>query len=110
MKVTNGDRAEVALYHLGILREHLKSGSIEELLIFDAVCVRLMAILDEASKIDPELRALLFGDIWPAMWSTRNHITHGYFTVNRQAIVDSLGSDLDAIEVVLRSIASSAPA
>lgn len=109
MSVTNSDRAHVALYHLGILRDHLAFGPIEQPMVFDAVCMRLAAALEEAGKIDETRRRQAFGAMWTEMWATRNHIAHGYLAVNQGAIIDSVREDLDEFEAALRLIADGAP-
>ena len=35
------------------------------------------------SAVDESLRSKEFGRSWTAIWSVRNRITHGYFSVDR---------------------------
>jgi uncharacterized protein with HEPN domain len=48
----------------------------------DAVCMRLSAAIESVAMIDDALRARAYGDAWPAIWSVRNRIAHGYLVVD----------------------------
>jgi len=100
--------ALAALEHLAVLRSHAASEDAEEALRFDAICMRLAAAIEDASRIGDKARAQAFGAKWPAMLSTRNRITHGYAFVSRDVIVATVERDLDDFEAGLRVIASGA--
>jgi uncharacterized protein with HEPN domain len=70
--------------------------------------MRLAAAIEDASRIGAEPRALAFGEKWPAMWSTRNRITHGYAFVSRDVVLATVERDLDQFEAGLRRIVSDA--
>lgn len=74
----------------------------------DAICMRLAAAIEDASRIGENARARAFGAKWPAMWSTRNRITHGYAFVSRDVVLATVARDLDQFEAGLRSIVSEA--
>jgi len=66
--------------------------------------MRLAAAIEDASRIGPESRERAFGEKWPAMWSTRNRITHGYAFVSRDVVMATVDKDLDQFEAGLRRI------
>jgi len=98
--------ALAALEHLAALRSHVASEGADEALRFDAVCMRLAAAIEDASRIGLESRVQAFGANWPAMWSTRNRITHGYAFVSRDVVLATVERDLDQFEAGPRRIVS----
>ena len=100
--------ALAALEHLAVLRSHEASVGADEALRFDAICMRLAAAIEDASRIGEEARADAFGAKWPAMWSTRNRSTHGYAFVSQDVIAATVARDLDDFEAGLHNIVSGA--
>jgi uncharacterized protein with HEPN domain len=100
--------ALAALEHLAALRSHAASQGEDEALRLDAICMRLAAAIEDASRIGEKARAQAFGAKWPAMWSTRNRITHGYAFVSRDVVLATVERDLDQFEAGLRRIVSDA--
>nr|WP_255633195.1 HepT-like ribonuclease domain-containing protein [Demequina sp. TTPB684] len=80
---------------MAVLKSHAASAGAEETLQFDAICMRLAAAIEDASRIGETARLRVFGAKWPAMWSTRNRITHGYAFVSRDVIAATVERDLD---------------
>lgn len=108
MSKDDAGHAVAALEHVAILRSHAASDAADEELRFDAICMRLAAAIEDASRIGDDARALAFEGRWPAIWSTRNRITHGYALVSRDVIAATVERDLDAFEEALRRIAGAA--
>lgn len=104
MSKTDKSHAESALEHLAVLRAHVAADGVVEELRFDAICMRLAAAIEDASRMSDEARAGAFGDLWPAMWATRNRITHGYAFVNPEVIAATVERDIDAFEAGLTSV------
>ena len=77
MSKDDAGHALAALENLAALRRHAASAGVDETLRLDAISMRLAAAIEDASRIGTESRARAFGEKWPAMWSTRNRITHG---------------------------------
>ena len=108
MTRSDASHAAAALEHLAVLRRHADSEGADDQLRFDAMCMRLAAAIEDASRIGADARAHAFGAKWTAMWSTRNRITHGYAFVNRDVILASVERDIDDFETGLRNIVSGA--
>lgn len=70
--------AESALHHLEVLKSYLEQGTMDDPVLFDAVCLRLGASIEVAAKLSEEARGQAFGAMWKAIWSTRNRIAHAY--------------------------------
>ena len=87
-----------AQQHLRLLHEHLTRGDMDDATIFDAVCMRLSAAIESLGAIDDALRDQAFGSSWPAIWSVRNRIAHGYVIIDRQIIVSTVDHDLPEFE------------
>ncbi len=66
--------------------------------------MRLSAAIESVAMVDDTLRARAYGDVWPAIWSERNRIAHGYLVVDRTIIMATVDNDLGELEDGLRSI------
>ena len=51
-----------------------------------------------SARSDDALRDQAFGSSWPAIWSVRNRIAHGYVIIDRQIIVSTVDHDLPEFE------------
>lgn len=105
MRRDDASHARAALGHLAVLREHAAAIEVAESLRLDATCMRLAAAIEDASRMSDAARETAFGDAWPAMWSTRNRITHGYAYVRADVIEATVANDLAEFEDALRLIA-----
>jgi len=93
-----------AQQHLRKLREHLTRGDLADETIFDAVCMRLSAAIESIASISEARRVREFGDSWPAIWSVRNRIAHGYIHVDDRIIHATVNEDLPELEGVLERL------
>jgi len=91
------DVIRVALNHLMILQSHLVTGSLHDLVVLDAVCLRLEAAIDVSNRLDAEHRNALFGESWYAMWATRNIIAHVYDLVDFEIIAATIEQDVSPL-------------
>lgn len=98
------EHVAAAREHLGALRRHLERGDLADDTIFDAVCMRLSAAIESVAMIEEARRTRAYGDVWPAIWSVRNRIAHGYAFVDRTIIMATVHNDLGEFEDGLRSI------
>lgn len=55
---------ESALHHLDVLKSCLEHGTMDDPVLFDAVCLRLGASIEVAAKLSDEARAQAFGVAW----------------------------------------------
>lgn len=104
MKRTDAQLARESLEHLAILGKHVVEGSWETQVLVDAVCLRLVAAIDAASRLSANGRARAFGEAWPAIWATRNRIAHGYTTVDRSIVRATVENDLGPFRAALRQL------
>lgn len=106
MNRSTDERAKIALGHIELLREHLNAGPLSEQLVFDAVCMRLSAAIEEASEIDESLLLQTFGDDWRLIKAMRNAIAHGYEFIDSILIGDTIINDLAVFERGLEELAA----
>ncbi len=105
MSKDDAGHALAALEHLAVLRGHAAATDADDVLRFDAICMRLAAAIEDTSRISDGVRRIAFEGRWPAIWSTRNRITHGYAYVSRDVVTATVERDLDDFEDALRGIA-----
>lgn len=98
MSRTPGEHIANAREHLRVLHEHLDRGDLDDSTIFDAVCMRLSAAIESIGSIDEDLRNQVFVSTWPAVWSVRNRIAHGYIYVDQTIITSTVTGDLPSFE------------
>lgn len=98
------EHVRYARQHIAKLREHLTRGDLADETIFDAVCMRLSAAIESVASISEASRAREFGDSWPAIWSVRNRIAHGYIYVDDQIVHATVNEDLPEFEAALRRL------
>jgi uncharacterized protein with HEPN domain len=94
--VTEKDQRHVesALHHLDVLKSYLERGTMDDPVLFDAVCLRLGVSIEVAAELSDEARRRAFGTMWKAIWSTRNRIAHAYEYIDPQLIRSTVESDL----------------
>ncbi len=63
-----------------------------------AVAPSPAAVIESVAMVDESLRDRAFGSVWPAVWSVRNRIAHGYFHVDRTIITATVENDLGEFE------------
>lgn len=94
MSRSNADRVENSIKHIRVARSHLDRGSLDDLLIFDAVCLRLSSSIEEISPIDGEILEAVFGDSWHLIRAMRNTIVHNYEYVSPAAIERTMEEEI----------------
>ena len=95
-----------ALEHIEILKMHLARGDMEQIVIADAVNMRLSAAIESISQTSPEFRDSFFTDEWQLMKATRNRISHGYSFVDQDIIRKTIVNRLPRVEATLRTALS----
>lgn len=106
MRRSDGDHALEALEHLAVLVHHVEEGSWTQQVVVDAVCLRLAAAIDAASRISEAARRDAFGPAWPGIRATRNRIAHGYATIDQQIVRATVEHDLAGFRRALLDVAA----
>ncbi len=89
-----------------MIYRHVAEGGWGRQVVVDAVCLRLAASIEAASRLSEEARAAAFGSTWSVIWATRNRISHGYSTVDPRIVRATVENDLGAYADALRRIAT----
>lgn len=105
MKRTDAQLARESLEHLDMLDQHVAEGSWGAQIVVDAVCLRLAAAIDTASRMTDEGRASAFGESWAEVWAMRNRIVHGYTTVDALIVRATVENDRGVIRAALNQLA-----
>lgn len=69
----------------------------------DAVALRLSAAVEALSRLEPDDRHTLFGDLWPVMWGMRNRIAHGYLLIDEAIFRSTAERDLPQLLATVRA-------
>lgn len=102
MTRTDAERVEISLEHIRILNSHLaRKGTVDDELLFDAVCMQLSSAIEAANGISAERRDALFGSEWPLIKAMRNSIAHDYMFVDPVLVRDSAEVEVPKFEAKL---------
>jgi uncharacterized protein with HEPN domain len=104
VRASSADLIAEALLHLAVIRDHVAEEGLESDLGMDAASMRLSAAIERLTHLPPELQEAACGEDWPAVRAMRNRIAHGYFTLDRGAVRDTVLHDLGPLEERLREI------
>jgi uncharacterized protein with HEPN domain len=76
------------------IQGHLEHGGIDNGIVFDAVCMRLLEIGESVKQLDPGLRANE-GDIpWRDIIRLRDLLAHRYFDTAHAVVQDIVDNDI----------------
>jgi len=98
-----------ALDHLAIMNEHRRRGSLDDLVILDAICLRLASAIESLSRLPEQRRQDLFGNEWHVIWATRNRIAHAYVHLDASIIAATLDHDVPPLIATLMAALESDP-
>ncbi|MBJ7353489.1 MAG: DUF86 domain-containing protein [Thermoleophilaceae bacterium] len=91
MTRSDAERVEISLEHIRILNSHMaRKGTVDDDLLFDAVCMQLSSAIESANGISPDRREALFGSDWPLIKAMRNSIAHDYAFVDSAMVGESV--------------------
>ncbi len=94
MNRSNADRVEISIKHIDIARSHLDRGSLDDLLVFDAVCQRLSSAIEEITPVDDDVLDAVFGETWHLIRAMRNAIVHNYEFVSPDVIERTMQQEI----------------
>ena len=86
------------------IERHLKRGSVDDELIFDACRARLIEIGEAVKAIDSELLARVPDVPWREMARMRDHLTHRYFDTQHEIVADVVMNDLPLLRRAVREL------
>ena len=89
---------------LTAIERHLKRGTIDDELVFDACRARLIEIGEAVKGIDAELLARAPSVPWREMARMRDHLTHRYFDTQHEIVADFIESDLSGLKVSVKRL------
>lgn len=84
--------------------DHMKRGSLDDGLILDAVCMRLIEIGEAVKGLDPELLTLDRSVPWRQVARMRDHLAHRYFATEVNAVQDVVAHDIEPLLAAARRI------
>lgn len=79
MSRRDDQRLEDILAAVSVIGDHLRRGTLDDGMVFDAVRVRLIEIGEAVRAIAPDLLALEPDIAWVDVAGMRNHLAHRYF-------------------------------
>ncbi len=92
------------------IMSHLKRGSLDDGLVFDAVRLRLIEIGEAVKRIDPDVLAAEPGIPWDDVAGMRDRLAHRYFDTSHAIVQATVDGDLPVLEAGVRRLRSAPPA
>jgi uncharacterized protein with HEPN domain len=80
---------------------HLKRGTIDDELVFDACRARLIEIGEAVKGIEPALLARAPDIPWREIARMRDHLTHRYFDTQHEIVADVIETDLPTLKLAV---------
>lgn len=96
--------------HLRLLQEHLSRGSLDEILIRDAVSHRLEVIIDAVGKISQDLLRAEAPEDWPKMVGIRNMLAHQYADLDQEILQNTIANRLQGLIQLIERLRNAAVA
>ncbi len=82
--------------HLRVLDEHLSRGSLDDVLVRDAVSHRLEVAIDAVGKVSPSLLEAESPTDWPKIVGMRNMLAHQYADLDQEILQNTIDNRLGA--------------
>lgn len=90
----NSQHLDDAAEHLRVLREHLARGSLDDVLIRDAVSHRLEVAIDAVANVSPDLLDAQAPAEWPKIVGMRNMLAHQYADLDQEILQNTIDNRL----------------
>jgi uncharacterized protein with HEPN domain len=84
-----------AAEHLRALREHLARGSLDDVLVRDAVSHRLEVAIDAVANVSPDLLDAQAPAEWPKIAGMRNMFAHQYADLDQEILQNTIDNRLE---------------
>lgn len=86
------------------IERHLKRGTLEDELVFDACRARLIEIGEAVKAIEPELLTRAPDVPWREIARMRDHLTHRYFDTQHEIVADVVKTDLPSLRLAVKRL------
>jgi uncharacterized protein with HEPN domain len=86
------------------IERHLKRGTIDDELIFDACRARLIEIGEAVKGIEPSLLARSPDVPWREIARMRDHLTHRYVDTLHEVVADVIQRDLPSLKLAVNRL------
>jgi len=85
---------------------HLKRGTLDDELIFDACRARLIEIGEAVKSADSALLARVPDVPWREIARMRDHLTHRYFDTQHEIVADVIATDFPALKRAVNKLSA----
>lgn len=89
---------------ISVIREHLKRGSLDDGLVFDAVRMRFVEIGEVVNALPEDLLSQEEGSPWSEIVGMRHKLAHHYFDTLPEIIASTVEVDLPELEVAIHRL------
>jgi uncharacterized protein with HEPN domain len=98
------DRLADVLAAAEAITDHMRRGSLDDGLVFDAVRVRLIEIGEAVKAIDARLLAAEPSVPWQDIAGMRDHLAHRYFDADHALVAATVDHDLPQLVAAVRRL------
>ncbi|MGH3520710.1 MAG: HepT-like ribonuclease domain-containing protein [Haloechinothrix sp.] len=81
--------------HLRLLHEHLSRGSLDDVLVRDAVSHRLEVAIDAVGKVSQDLLQAEAPADWPKIVGMRNMLAHQYADLDQEILQNTIDNRME---------------
>jgi len=82
---------------LAAIADHMRRGTLDDGLVFDAVRLRLIEIGEAVKRVSPEVLDTEPGIPWVDIAGMRDQLAHHYFDTSHAIVQGTIDSDLPAL-------------
>jgi len=101
---TDQERLEEILLAIETIDRHLQRGPLDDLLVFDAICMRISQIGETVRTLGPETKSRAPEIPWQDVAGMRNHLAHRYFETSRPIVAKAIEFNLPRLGVAVRAL------
>jgi uncharacterized protein with HEPN domain len=80
------------------IEQHLARGSVDDGLVFDAVCMRFVEIGEAVKGLSPDLTSMRPDVPWREIARMRDHLAHRYFATAQDVVLRTATDDLPVLQ------------
>jgi len=87
---TDQERLEEILLAIETIDRHLQRDPLDDLLVFDAICMRISQIGETVRTLGPETKSRAPQIPWQDVAGMRNHLAHRYFETSPPIVAKAI--------------------